>query len=41
MTAFTKLNDELIEIIDVEKIMSEVVGADDIVSNNLVDNFTS
>ncbi len=41
MTAFTKLDDEVIEIIDVEKVISEVVGADERVSDNLVDNFTS
>ena len=40
MTAITKLEDLLIEIIDVEKIMAEVVGADEIVSDELVDNFT-
>ena len=40
MTAITKLDDELIEIIDVEKIMAEVVGADEIVSDEIVDNFT-
>lgn len=41
MTAFTSYDDEIIEIIDVEKIMSEVVGDNEIVSDNLVDNFTS
>jgi two-component system chemotaxis response regulator CheV len=41
MTAFTKLDDQLIEIIDVEKIMAEVVGADEFVSDNLADTFMS
>ncbi|HDY84739.1 hypothetical protein LCGC14_0473180 [marine sediment metagenome] len=41
MTAFTKLDDEIIEIIDVEKIMAEVVGDHEFVSDNLVDNFMS
>jgi len=41
MTAFTKLDNELIEIIDVEKVMSEVVGTDDIVSDDLVESFIS
>lgn len=41
MTAITTLDSELIEIIDVEKVMSEVVGADETVSDNLVDNFSS
>lgn len=41
MTAITNLDNELVEIIDVEKVMSEVVGSDDVVSDNLVDNFSS
>lgn len=41
MTAITSLDNELIEIIDVEKVMSEVVGADETVSNNLIDNFAN
>lgn len=39
MTAITKIDNELIEIIDVEKVMSEVVGTDLTVSDNLVKNF--
>jgi len=39
MTAITKVDDELIEIIDVEKVMAEVVGADLKVSEDLVKNF--
>lgn len=38
MTAFTKFDNELIEIIDVEKVMSEVVGVAEIVSDDLVDD---
>lgn len=38
MTAFTKFEGDLIEIIDVEKVMSEVVGINEIVSDDLVDN---
>lgn len=41
MTAITQVDDELIEIIDVEKVLSEVVGADEIVSSELVENFSS
>lgn len=41
MTAITNLDNELIEIIDVEKVMSEVVGADEVVSDNLIDSFSS
>ena len=36
-TAVTKVDDELIQIIDVEKVMSEVLGVDDTVSAELVD----
>jgi two-component system chemotaxis response regulator CheV len=39
MTAITKIDGDLIEIIDVEKIMAEVVGADESVSDELVDNY--
>jgi len=41
MTAITQIDDEIIEIIDVEKVMSEVVGADETVSSDLVDNFSN
>jgi len=40
MTTFINFDNE-IEIIDVEKIMSEVVGADETISDDLVDSFTS
>jgi len=36
MTAITRIDDEIIEIIDVEKVMSEVVGSDDVVSSDLI-----
>jgi two-component system chemotaxis response regulator CheV len=39
MTAITKVDDELIQIIDVEKVMSEVVGFDMTVSEDLVTQF--
>lgn len=39
MTAVTRIDDELIQIIDVEKVMSEVLGIDDTVSAELVDTF--
>jgi two-component system chemotaxis response regulator CheV len=41
MTAITKIDNELIEIIDVEKVMAEVVGADDFVSDNLIESIVS
>ncbi len=41
MTAITKIDNELVEIIDVEKVMAEVVGADDFVSENLIERFIS
>jgi two-component system chemotaxis response regulator CheV len=41
MTAITKLDGELIQIIDVEKVMAEVVGGDDTVSNTIVNAFTA
>ncbi len=41
MTAITKIDDELIEIIDVEKVMAEVIGVSNGVSSNLVENFIS
>jgi two-component system chemotaxis response regulator CheV len=39
MTAITKIDDELIEIIDVEKVMAEVIGVNDGVSSPLVEDF--
>jgi len=41
MTAITQIDDELIEIIDVEKVMAEVVGVDNSVSSDLVEDFLS
>lgn len=41
MTAITKLDEEIIEIIDVEKVMSEVIGVDDTVSSDLIDHILS
>jgi len=41
MTAITRIDDEIIEIIDVEKVMSEVIGADEAVSSNLVEDYAS
>ena len=41
MTAITKLDDELVQIIDVEKVMAEVVGADELVSEELVESFSA
>jgi len=41
MTAITRIDDEIIEIIDVEKVMSEVVGADETVSSELVEDYSS
>ena len=41
MTAITKIDDELVEIIDVEKVMAEVTGIDAVVSSNLIENFTT
>lgn len=41
MTAITKIDDELIEIIDVEKVLDEVVGVNKAVSSDLVEDFTS
>ncbi len=37
MTAVTTIDDELVEIIDVEKVMSEVLGGDDTVSEEIVE----
>jgi len=41
MTAITKLDDEIVQIIDVEKVMAEVVGADELVSEELVESFAA
>jgi len=41
MTAITKLDGELIEIIDVEKVLAEVIGADETVSSDLKDQFST
>lgn len=41
ITAITKIDDELIEIIDVEKVMAKVIGSDDGVSSDLAEDFTS
>ncbi|MCX4190588.1 chemotaxis protein CheV [Methylophaga sp. OBS3] len=40
MTAVTKIDDELIQIIDVEKVMVEVLGMDDTVSEDIVAEFS-
>ncbi|MDT8371133.1 MAG: chemotaxis protein CheV [Gammaproteobacteria bacterium] len=40
MTAITKVDNELIEIIDVEKVMAEVIGNDLTVSEDLVKNYS-
>jgi len=40
MTAITRIDDEIIEIIDVEKVMAEVVGADEAVSSELVEDYS-
>lgn len=39
MTAVTRIDDRLIQIIDVEKVMAEVLGVDDTVSAELVTEF--
>lgn len=41
MTAITQIDDEIIEIIDVEKVMSEVVGADEMVSSELIEEYSA
>jgi len=41
MTAITRIDDDLVEIIDVEKVMAEVIGADEAVSSDLIENFSS
>jgi len=41
MTAITRIDNEMIEIIDVEKVMAEVIGADETVSSEIVDDYTT
>jgi two-component system chemotaxis response regulator CheV len=41
LTAITKLDDQLIEIIDVEKVLADVIGTDDEVAEELIESFTS
>lgn len=41
MTAITKLDDEIVQIIDVEKVMAEVVGGEESVSAELVEDFAA
>ena len=41
MTAITKLNGKLVEIIDVEKVLAEVVGVDELVSSELKDQLST
>ena len=41
MTAITRIDDEIIEVIDVEKVMSEVIGGDEAVSSELVEDYAS
>lgn len=38
MTAVTRVNEELVEIIDVEKVLNEVMGADDTVSSEVIED---
>jgi len=40
MTAITRIDDEIIEVIDVEKVMAEVTGGDESVSAELVDDYS-
>lgn len=40
MTAVTRVDDELVQIIDVEKVMAEVLGMDDVVSADLIAQFS-
>lgn len=40
MTAVTRIDDELVQIIDVEKVMAEVLGMDDLVSADLIAQFS-
>jgi two-component system chemotaxis response regulator CheV len=41
LTAITKVDDQLIEIIDVEKVLAEVIAIDNEVAEELVESFTS
>jgi two-component system, chemotaxis family, chemotaxis protein CheV len=41
MTAITKLDGQLVEIIDVEKVLAEVIGADESVSSELKDQLST
>ncbi|MDB2705006.1 chemotaxis protein CheV [Pseudomonadota bacterium] len=41
MTAITEVDGVLVEIIDVEKVMAEVIGSDETVSDELVENYVS
>lgn len=41
LTAITKVDDRLVEIIDVEKIISDVIGVNNEVSDELVDTFNT
>lgn len=41
MTAITKINDEMIQILDVEQVLAEVLGTHTEVSSELVENFLS
>lgn len=41
MTAITRIDDEIIEIIDVEKVMAEVVGADEVVTSEIVEDYAA
>lgn len=41
VTAITEIDNQLIEIIDVEKVLAEVVGINDTVSQSIVEQFTS
>lgn len=40
MTAVTSIDDELVQIIDVEKVMAEVLGMDDVVSADLIAQYS-
>ena len=40
MTAVTRIDDELVQIIDVEKVMAEVLGMDDVVSADLIAEYS-
>ncbi|HET8807911.1 MAG TPA: chemotaxis protein CheV [Methylophaga sp.] len=40
MTAVTRIDEELVQIIDVEKVMAEVLGMDDVVSADLIAQYS-